>query len=553
MSCSVCGADNREGARFCRCCGAALAEPAVIKVQPTLEAAEVSSEELESAGEPAQVPPEELVAPAEAADLPCAEPVPAATATEALPQEPEPEATGAGRPCGEAVPEVGKADALTDEEARSEAQVAERAGAAEARDSSEPGGSEAVEETAVPTGEQEGEEAVEPLPEPAEGDFAFWREKAEPLTPAATGTVIADRYVLVEVLDVQDEEILYLAHDLRKCWQCGFEGNASSEAFCAQCGAALDRRPEARLLEVRSAQARPPSGEAVAAQLSQEGRIFLLLAGPKPEPPAPPTPQSILLLVGQRSDPGQVRELNEDSLLVLTLAPTFESRTGSILALFAVADGMGGHEGGEVASKMALQVMADQAMRTIILPQLAGELMLEENVVVRLHQATLAANDAVFLARQKRENDMGTTLTAVLVRDDRLFLAHVGDCRAYRWNADGLDQLTTDHSVIASMIANGQAQPEEIYTHPHRSVIYRCIGDKPMVEVDTDILPLAPGDRIVVCSDGLWEMVHNEGIEEVLMQEADPQMACDLLVKHANAAGGEDNISVIVVEVEGGV
>jgi serine/threonine protein phosphatase PrpC len=99
------------------------------------------------------------------------------------------------------------------------------------------------------------------------------------------------------------------------------------------------------------------------------------------------------------------------------------------------------------------------------------------------------------------------------------------------------------------MIASGQAQPEEIYTHPHRSVIYRCIGDQPLVEVDTDTLSLAPGDRLIICSDGLWEMVRNEGIEDVMLQEADPQAACELLVSHANLAGGDDNISVIVIQV----
>jgi protein phosphatase len=167
-----------------------------------------------------------------------------------------------------------------------------------------------------------------------------------------------------------------------------------------------------------------------------------------------------------------------------------------------------------------------------------------------LRQATGAANDAVYLTRQKRGNDMGTTLSTVYIRNDRLFWAHVGDCRLYRWNAGGLEQLTTDHSVIASMIADGQAKPEELYTHPQRSVIYRCIGDKPVVDVDTDLLPLAPGDRIILCCDGLWEMVRDEGIEDVMMREADPQLACDLLVRHANAAGGEDNISVIVVQMD---
>jgi serine/threonine protein phosphatase PrpC len=162
----------------------------------------------------------------------------------------------------------------------------------------------------------------------------------------------------------------------------------------------------------------------------------------------------------------------------------------------------------------------------------------------------LAANDAVYLARQKRGSDMGTTVTAALVRDDRLFLAHVGDCRAYRWNASGLQQLTTDHSVVARMIENGQAEPDEIYTHPHRSVVYRSIGDKPLVDVDTSVGSLEPGDRLIVCCDGLWEMIRNEGIEDVMMLEADPQAACDRLVKRANLAGGEDNISVIVVHVD---
>jgi serine/threonine protein phosphatase PrpC len=277
---------------------------------------------------------------------------------------------------------------------------------------------------------------------------------------------------------------------------------------------------------------------------------LLLLSNAEPKPQASQEVENIRLVMGQRSDAGQVRELDEDSLLALTLSPTYEARTRPMLGLFAVADGMGGHEGGEIASKMALQVLFREVMETVIVPELADELALEDDIAVRLRQATIAANDAVYLNRQKRENDMGTTLTVALIRDDCLFLAHVGDSRIYRWNADGLEQLTTDHSVVASMIAEGQAEPEEIYTHPHRSIIYRCIGDKPVVEVDTDILPLAPDDRIIVCSDGLWEMVREEGIRDVMMQEADPQTACDLLVRHANVAGGDDNISVIIVQVE---
>ncbi len=279
-------------------------------------------------------------------------------------------------------------------------------------------------------------------------------------------------------------------------------------------------------------------------------------AQPEPEPEAESEdtvadkPVGIRLLVGRRSDPGELRDLNEDSILTLVMVPSYETSVGPVQGLFAVADGMGGHEGGEIASKLALQVLTDQVIRTIVLPELAGELVREEDIIVHLHRATIAANDAVYLDSKKRESDMGTTLTSVFVRDDRLFFAHVGDSRAYRWNADGLEQLTVDHSVVASMIAEGQAEPDEIYTHPHRSIIYRCIGDKAVVEVDADMLPLSIGDRIIVCSDGLWEMIRDEGIADVMMQEADSQLACDMLVRHANAAGGDDNISTIVVQIE---
>jgi serine/threonine protein phosphatase PrpC len=381
-------------------------------------------------------------------------------------------------------------------------------------------------------------------------DFpGFWREAAEPLSPLGEGIVVADRYIVSDVLDVQEDTILYYVRDLWRCWQCGFEGNAPDEAFCAQCGASLDRKPSLRLLEVDDAAAEAPEGETVAARLAHEDRTFLLLA--EPERKAPVERKSIRLVVGQRSDAGQVRELDEDSVLSLVMAPTYGSRTGPVLGLFAVADGMGGHEGGEVASKLALQVLADRVIRTILLSELSGEFRLDEDVIVRLRQAMMAANDEVYLARQKRGNDMGTTLTAVLVRDSRLYVAHVGDCRAFRWNADGLEQLTVDHSVIASMVASGQAKPEEIYTHPHRSVIYRCVGDQPTVQVDTEVLRLTPGDRIIICCDGLWEMVRNEGIEDVMLEESEPQTACDVLVRRANLAGGDDNISVIVVQVEG--
>jgi serine/threonine protein phosphatase PrpC len=542
MNCPACGTDNREGARFCRGCGAALGELPGAGVEP--DAAAEQQEPAVEAPEPEAGASKDVVVDHQPLDE---EPE-----LDAETPEPEPE-LDAEVPEAEPEPvdwDVPPSTVVGTETGIQDEPVVEG-------DVEDPAADDldALDEGLVQAPDWAEEELdAEPL-EIDDDLLAFWREEIEPLKPGLLGEIIADRYVVIEVLDAQDNEILYLAHDVSRCWQCGFEDNAPGDGFCAQCGASMDRLEEVRLLEVQSALAEPSSGEPVVARLSQEGRTFLLLehleSGTESAPEALPVAPSARLLVGQLSDAGQVRELDEDSLLAFTLAPTYESRTGPVLGLFVVADGMGGYEGGEVASKLALQTLADQVLRTIVLPELAGAMMLEEDILVRLRQSTIAANDDVYLTRQKSGTEMGTTLTAVFVRDNRLFLAHIGDCRVYRWNGDGLQQLTTDHSVVANLIAEGQVGPEEIYTHPHRSVIYRCIGDKPLVEVDTDVLPLDPGDRIVLCCDGLWEMIRSEGIEDVLMQESDPQAACELMVSRANTAGGEDNISVIVFQVEG--
>ena len=574
MDCSACGADNREGARFCRNCGASLMEPAASEATP--DAAPVAPE---LGGEPA---------PDDADVAPVAEPV---TAAEGEP--PPPKTPPVGSDPADAADEFLEGGFLSEDElqmlsAGLEAVIAPVEGADAAVEEDALAAEEdvlaaeedvlaaeedalavvAAEDVAV-TGEDAlagaeadalagaeadalEEELEADLPEASEEPIGFWRDDMEPLEALEPQTVVAERFVIVQVLAAAENEIRYRAHDLERCWQCGYEDNAAEDEFCAQCGAVLDHGAEVDLVEVQAGRGVHAGDEPVLARITDAGRHFLVLGQAEPEPEAPGSliPPSIRLLVGQRSDQGQVRDLDEDSLLSLVVAPTYESRTAPVLGLFAVADGMGGYEGGEVASKLAIQTLADHALRTLLLPEMAGQIMLEDDIVVRLRQATVAANDDVYLTRKKGGTEMGTTMTVALIRDDRLFLSHVGDCRAYRWNADGLEQLTTDHSVVASMIAEGRAQPEEIYTHPHRSVIYRCIGDKPVVDVDTDVLPIVPGDRLILCCDGLWEMVRDEGIEDVMMQEADPQRACDLLVRHANAAGGDDNISVIVVQVE---
>lgn len=540
MNCMTCGGDNRGGAHFCRHCGIRLSpvgpgdlSPGDMGAVPAAEAGGPSEPaqpapdaeegtDASAVGQPETVPEQGPEPAAETEGMADTQAPPAAEGTPALPsQATEGEATP---PSAEVPPQPSSAPAPPDDRA------------------------DADDEGVAP--------GAPDLPAPADEERPM-----EPLVPLPAGTVLAERYLLIEAQEVQADEILYLARDLRRCWQCRFEGNTLDDLFCAQCGAALDR-PAVRLRQVRDdaaagLRAEPPPDavaglqtEPPAVRLTAEGRHFLVLDEAPPQPQPSPATRAVRLIVGHGSDVGRVRELNEDSVLVLTLSPTFESRTGPVLGLFAVADGMGGHEGGEIASRLALQVLARQVVDTLVLPQLQGGAVADDANLARLGQAAVAANDALYLARQKRQNDMGTTLTAALVRDDRLFLAHVGDSRAYRWNAQGLVQLTTDHSMVASLVAAGRAAPEEIYTHPHRSVIYRCLGDRPVVEVDTAVIPLVGGDRLILCSDGLWEMLRDEGIEDVVLQETHPQLACDRLLKHANAAGGEDNISAIVVQVE---
>jgi serine/threonine protein phosphatase PrpC len=539
MNCPACGTDNRERARFCRDCGTPL-----------------------PGGPEAEVPAAEGLV-----EIPTGEALPTGAAFEPLAGEPRVEADLASLPDEEPDPELGQAEFPVGEaevdllEADIEEVLETEAGEPQAADhagsSPSPSVDEAEQDAPAASGPSPEATAEVELDQAHEGDGALEaaasrKEGTEPFEPLPSGTLIGDRFMVVEALvldeDAESHRVLYRTRDLRRCWHCGHEGNAADEAFCSQCGASMDRKMDARLLQVEQDDVELSASHEVTGRLQHGEHTFLILAEPEPE--QLPELQSIRLLVGQRSDAGQVRELDEDSLLAMTLSPTFESQTAPVLGLFAVADGMGGHDSGEVASSLALQVLAERAIRYIILPELSDRSSSPEEIVGSLEDAVLAANDAVYLARQKRGSDMGTTVTAALVRTDRLFLAHVGDCRAYLWNSDGLDQLTIDHSVVARMIADGQAEPDEIYTHPHRSVIYRSIGDKPLVDVDTAVLPLEAGDRLILCSDGLWEMVYDEGIEDVMMQESDPQLACDQLVKRANLAGGEDNISVIVVQVE---
>ncbi len=229
---------------------------------------------------------------------------------------------------------------------------------------------------------------------------------------------------------------------------------------------------------------------------------------------------------GSRTEIGNVREHNEDSLTVLP-------------PLFAVADGMGGHEAGEIASEITINTLNDLA------PQSAD--------AEALARAVVAANLNVIKAPSQgvgREG-MGTTLTAAILEKERLVIAQVGDSRAYLLHNGSLQQLTRDHSLMADMIEAGQLTEAEARVHPNRSVITRAIGSDPHMQPDLYELNVETGDRLLLCSDGICGMIEDHEIASIMRQAPSAQSCADQLVEAALAAGGFDNATAIVVDVEG--
>lgn len=356
-------------------------------------------------------------------------------------------------------------------------------------------------------------------------------------------TLLRQRYRIVEALGTQDGARLYRAEELGRCVACGTHNDPEKE-YCQQCGAALETSSYVTILE------RPHiAPEEYADHFRQGSRDYYVKHedGAVAAAGSASTKGALFLEYGYASDTGRQRDKNEDTVLV----QVHQGSQAGPLGLFLVADGVGGQQDGERASALAAETVWRIILDDVWLPIVRDEAPTTEGIDQALESALQQANQAVYEERLTRSSDMSTTLTVALLIGEAAYVGNVGDSRTYLWNEQGLVSLTEDHSVVERLVREGKISPQERYTHPQRNLIYNSVGDQPDISPDCQRRDLSAGDSLLLCSDGLWETVREEGLEEVLLSEPDPQRACDRLVEHANTAGGEDNISVILVRLRG--
>ena len=250
----------------------------------------------------------------------------------------------------------------------------------------------------------------------------------------------------------------------------------------------------------------------------------------------------ILFDVAYLTDKGRVRANNEDCLWVMDKQErrNFERVN---FGIYLVADGMGGHQAGEVASKLAIDIVSSNLLKYVeeeLFSRSPSESITHAVNGANREIYTLAANDKEFYS-------MGTTITLGLRMDDELYLGHVGDSRAYLLRGGRIKQLTHDHSLVASLVKEGAITAAEAKCHPQRAKVLRSLGVACEVPVDITTLTLLKGDKVVLCSDGLTGSLTDNEINQCVLNSDRASQACTGLVNLANAMGGSDNISVIVI------
>jgi PPM family protein phosphatase len=292
---------------------------------------------------------------------------------------------------------------------------------------------------------------------------------------------------------------------------------------------------------------------------------------------------ALRLIAASKTDVGKQREQNEDSCYYQIIE---DDRQAS--GLFVVADGMGGYHAGEVASRIAVETIRD-SLQSMLGPTssrptvplnrdsrkrnkrksipngsaAATEESADSQVTQELgeslaveHYASLLQNSiskssakvVEYGTEHVEAQGLGSTVTAALIVEGLAFVANVGDSRTYLLRDGELKRVTHDHSLVARLVEAGQIQPDDVYDHPSRNLIYRSLGaGKAEVDVDVFTENLRPGDALLLCSDGLWEMVRDPQMLNILNEVQDPAEACDLLIQRANENGGEDNITAVLV------
>jgi len=277
---------------------------------------------------------------------------------------------------------------------------------------------------------------------------------------------------------------------------------------------------------------------------------------PKPEPhdetPAEPTsslpppttslrPSPHDIQIGLASDPGRVRDHNEDACLAWQFVLAQQGEPPAPMGLFIMADGMGGQVLGEQASALATRTAAQYIIRHIALPQLSDDTTDRPPIHEVLSTSVRLAHRAII----HRYPEAGTTMTLALMLGDNVYIGHVGDSRAYLGQRGRIELLTTDHSLAARLLELGQVTPEE--AAQQRNMLYRALGQGARVEPDILDRALKPGQYLLLCCDGLWGTVSDADMTAIIDAAPTPDLACQKLVAQANQNGGEDNISAILV------
>lgn len=296
--------------------------------------------------------------------------------------------------------------------------------------------------------------------------------------------------------------------------------------------------------QMKAALAAVESGPSTAAVAAVESLKGALQAG------SAAAAKPLTLAVGCLSDLGLVREINEDSLVTLELNQVYNSANAP-LRLYAVADGMGGHAAGEVASRLALTQLVSSLISRLQSTGANNSLMPTTSPLILLKQASQDAARAVYEEARRSRSDMGTTLVAALVEPSsrKVYAINVGDSRLYQINAASIRRITKDHSLVQRLIDSNQLTLEEARHHPNANLIYRTLGEKANIEIDTFEVTLAAGDTLLLCSDGLCGLVDDADIHAAASTQPAPQAACARLIELAKVAGGHDNITAIVVSI----